>query len=324
MPGRPTNQPRFVYTGFQSPNFTQVPDDLFDVLLPELSDPELRVLLYIIRRTYGFKKESDEISLRQMVDGITTRDGRVLDRGVGVSKASVARALQGLQAKGIVIATRNRSTARGNEPTTYALRFRAAPCLTTETRGGVSAVRQALVSPADPQYTDKQHTVLSSKANRLKKREIGHGGAPSVVGNLLRSRYAQAVTPIKTSVKQAGKITAEQGSVPRPLRGASRRVSVGSLVIHQAVEEISDELHDQQHVRSNITRALRLQVRSGLAKAAFVGTLYEARSITRDRLRSPSRGRRVTRAMPYLFAVLKDLLKLSGDGESGEVSDSAA
>ncbi len=44
------------FSGFTSPNFTQVPDELFDVLMPQISDAELRVLLYIIRRTFGFKR----------------------------------------------------------------------------------------------------------------------------------------------------------------------------------------------------------------------------------------------------------------------------
>src|SRR5919199_60510 len=148
----PQQKPAFVFGGFDSPNTTQVPDAFFDVVAPELSEAELRVALYIIRRTFGFKKDSDTISLRQMVEGITTRDGRVLDEGVGVSKATVARALQGLQKKGIIIAQRNSSVERGNEPTTYRLHFKGDPSLTSATRG-ISAARQGLVSPADPQQT---------------------------------------------------------------------------------------------------------------------------------------------------------------------------
>nr|MDP9471051.1 replication protein [Chloroflexota bacterium] len=64
------------FDGFASPNFTQVPDELFDVLMPQLSDAELRVLLYIVRRTFGFKRDADAISLSQMVSGITTREGQ--------------------------------------------------------------------------------------------------------------------------------------------------------------------------------------------------------------------------------------------------------
>src|SRR5215213_6455512 len=84
------------FDGFGSPNYTQVPDELFDVLAPTLSEAELRVLLYIVRRTFGFKKESDDISLKQLVDGIKTRDGRVLDRGAGVGKTAAIRAVKGL------------------------------------------------------------------------------------------------------------------------------------------------------------------------------------------------------------------------------------
>ena len=62
------------FQGFRSPNYTQVPDELFDELMSELSGAELKVLLYIIRRTFGFKKDSDNISLSQICNGITTRD----------------------------------------------------------------------------------------------------------------------------------------------------------------------------------------------------------------------------------------------------------
>jgi hypothetical protein len=51
------------FRGFLSPNYTSVPDELFDELLPELSGSELKVLLYIIRRTFGFKRDADTISL---------------------------------------------------------------------------------------------------------------------------------------------------------------------------------------------------------------------------------------------------------------------
>ena len=74
--------PAFVLGGFDSPNTTQVPDAFFDVVAPQLTEAELRVALYIIRRTFGFKKDSDTISLRQMVEGIVTKDGRIRADGV--------------------------------------------------------------------------------------------------------------------------------------------------------------------------------------------------------------------------------------------------
>src|SRR5579862_6559505 len=105
------------FRGFQSPNTTPVPDELFDKLLPDLVGSELKVLLYIIRRTFGFKRDSDTISLSQMLHGIRTRDGRQLDRGVGLSKKSLLQAINSLEAKHIVLTHRRRSQAKGDEPT---------------------------------------------------------------------------------------------------------------------------------------------------------------------------------------------------------------
>lgn len=110
--------------GFPSPNYTQVPDLLFDYWLPELSHAELKVLLYIIRRTLGFKKDADNISLKQMVKGITTRDGRVLDRGTGLSEKSVTVAVKSLEEKKLIIAERRSDAHRGDLPTTYGLNIR--------------------------------------------------------------------------------------------------------------------------------------------------------------------------------------------------------
>src|SRR5205823_5102247 len=76
------------------------------------------------RRTFGFKKDSDSISLRQMVEGITTRDGKRLDHGTGLSMPTVTAAVKSLVERGIIIATRNQSAERGDEATTYELRFR--------------------------------------------------------------------------------------------------------------------------------------------------------------------------------------------------------
>src|SRR5689334_15708261 len=91
-----TTSPKFHYKGFSRPNTTPVPDDIFDIIAPQLTEAELRVLLYIVRRTFGFKKESDAISLTQMVDGIKTKDGKVLDRGTGMSRPGVMKGCAGL------------------------------------------------------------------------------------------------------------------------------------------------------------------------------------------------------------------------------------
>ena len=69
--------------GFSRPTYTQVPDELFDELFPRLGEAELKALLYIVRRTFGFKREADSISFNQFLQGHRSQDGRVLDHGCG-------------------------------------------------------------------------------------------------------------------------------------------------------------------------------------------------------------------------------------------------
>jgi phage replication O-like protein O len=126
------NQVKF--PGFQFPTTTPVPDKVFDVLMPQLSGAELKVLLYICRRTFGFKKESDTISLHQIATGIKTRDGRVLDGGTGLCKRHVIRALKVLEKKNIIKVTRKVDETGLNEVNTYSLNI-------SETGRGVGTKR---------------------------------------------------------------------------------------------------------------------------------------------------------------------------------------
>jgi hypothetical protein len=78
----------FQFEGFETPKSTLVPDVVFDRLLTKLGEAELKALLYIIRRTFGFKKDRDPVSFNQFLRGITTKDGEVQDEGCGKGVAS--------------------------------------------------------------------------------------------------------------------------------------------------------------------------------------------------------------------------------------------
>jgi len=71
------------------PNSTQIPDVILDRWMAVLSGAEFKVLLYIARRTYGFGKDSDDISLNQLARGIRRRDGTSLDGGTGLSRSGL-------------------------------------------------------------------------------------------------------------------------------------------------------------------------------------------------------------------------------------------
>lgn len=111
------------FSGFAFPTTTQVPDQVFDELLPRLSGAELKVLLYICRRTFGFKKRKDSVSLDQIANGITTRGGKILDNGTGLSRRHVQRVLKSLEDKNIIRVERSLTEDNVNEVNVYSLNF---------------------------------------------------------------------------------------------------------------------------------------------------------------------------------------------------------
>jgi hypothetical protein len=100
------------------PNTVQIPYILLDMIIPQLSEGEARCLLYVARRTFGFKKEKDVISLSQFERGIAQRDGKVLDLGTGLSRPVITKALENLVCGGFL---KKQKTRLGSE---YELNFK--------------------------------------------------------------------------------------------------------------------------------------------------------------------------------------------------------
>jgi len=327
-----TDETSFEYEGFSNPNGTIVPDDVFDVLMPRLADAELRILLYIIRRTFGFKKNSDDISLRQMVEGITTRDGRVLDSGTGLSKPTVARGLVGLREKRIIVATRNRSVERGNEATSYRLRFKGETDSATEVTGdprenpgriplshqrdkGLSHDKdKGLSHQRDTQQTVKQQTEISHsnirKTNRSKDDFVDNSRSQPISNGEGRATTRIGVGTYH-GVEDLGSLMArvapqldEIAPAKRP-RGRPRKMPNVSPEIYEAVvgviQDYSRKLGDGEHLPSNITQAVNLIVASGCDFNTFYMHVIDAYKITSQRNGLENRSR-------YFFTVLRDSL----------------
>ena len=124
--------------GFALPNYTQIPNVLFDDLLPHLSLGELRVLLYLLRRTLGFHKDRDAVAISQLRDG------------TGLNRSTVVAAVRGLEAKRLILAERRTSDDHGHEANVYSVRFRDTPWLEKPTSPSRKSTTP-LVAPSDPQ-----------------------------------------------------------------------------------------------------------------------------------------------------------------------------
>lgn len=75
-----------------APNYTQVPNEMLDNWLPLLGEGELKVLLVVIRKTFGWHRafEGDQISLTQF------------EKHTGMKRTNIIVAIKSLISKGII------------------------------------------------------------------------------------------------------------------------------------------------------------------------------------------------------------------------------
>lgn len=92
---------------FQRPNYTQTPNDFFDEIAKTLKEGELRVLLVVMRQTFGWQKRWDRISLSQ------------LEQKTGMCRDSVNNALKSLIEKKLII--KHKEGAIGRQKCWYTL-----------------------------------------------------------------------------------------------------------------------------------------------------------------------------------------------------------
>ncbi len=110
------------FRGYRGPRFTPLPDEFLDHQLADLTSAEAKVMLFLFRKTYGYRKSGDRVSFAQLQFGTVAADGTIIDRGTGLSKATIWRALKGLQKKGLIEVYRQ--TTRAGDPDVNYYRIR--------------------------------------------------------------------------------------------------------------------------------------------------------------------------------------------------------
>lgn len=313
---------RSTFQGFQGPNYTIVPDELFDQLMVELSGAELKVLLYIVRRTFGFKRDSDNISLSQMLNGIQTRDGRTLDRGVGLSKKTLLQALNSLEERNVILTQRRQSAERGNEPTAYRLNVReplgreeTPPPLGEKLRQGVGEEipPRARGKNSPTQDTVKQETVKNlSKFRKVDAEQDTETAGPGPTHQPSdASRSTRGPEAIGTTLARRR---------PPPVASA---YSTDRQTILAYIQDFAREFNDQAPLRSSVSRAYNIYRRSGTSLETFIAAMYSSRAKVKERTGSirataPGTGtsRPVKTKMGYWYACLERELGLAPTAET--------
>jgi replication protein O len=302
------------FGGLDAPAYTQVPDDLVDWVMAYLTGAELKVLLYIVRRTFGFKKAADAISIEQLCNGIVTHDGRRLDLGTAMKRSTVLEALRSLRQKNLIVARPQSDVLTGSRPTMYALNLR--------TRGpdlGPDDARMPGMPEHTPGYARAYPPVRQGIPGSMP--DDDRGVRPGIPPGYALA-YPQETVEQETVKQETGlsKISKAPQIVDNMRIGdapdaAAADDEMPSALIAQVMGGYSLMFHDRTHERSNCTRAMRLWRESRLDEETFVDVLHEARRITQQRgniEREATDGspEGTKNRMPYYFKVVEDLVAM--------------
>ncbi len=274
---------------------TATPDWLFDEVAPDLAKAPLKVLLYIVRRTSGFRKSADAISLNQFQHGIITRDGRQLDKGCGVTnRTALLRALDDLEARGLIAHQDTIHADGGNATTIYYLlgpgqgggAVSAPPPVPQDSRGGVPLAHPPGVPLAHPQQTDVP-------TNRKIERSL----PPTPVAPIAEPRTGDEAG------QRDGDPAPDDAGVPAAPAQAQRRIDADYQALAGPISALVERLGDGAPPWASVSRGYGLMARAGLDLPAFLALLNEAELLMRPSLPH------IEKPLAYLFRVVESLMR---------------
>lgn len=93
------------FQGFDGPkqNWSRLPHQLIEELPKIDSLAEMKVILYILRHTWGYGDESKRITVDEFVNGRKRKDGTRIDNGCGIASNSVRSGLRKAEEHGYIL-----------------------------------------------------------------------------------------------------------------------------------------------------------------------------------------------------------------------------
>lgn len=225
------------------PNFTMFPNVLLDKLMGPLSPTEWTVLCYIVRRTYGFDEDRAVIPFSQMESGKKGKDGRMLDRGTGIGRTALGKAVYALERVGIL-----KAEGKNTQAKTYCLNLDADIDKVTD------AELARYRSDFDARMTSNQPRLGMELPSPVRPERPAQPAPPRAeqrqkTSDIQRRALAHEMVPPKTvrEKKLAGLLRdvamLQRGTIAISLDSVSRRSGVDpDLLLRMVAGEVTPEL----------------------------------------------------------------------------------
>lgn len=158
----------------KSPNYTQVPNELFDEWMLKLTPAEFKIIMKICRNTFGWQKEKDQISISQ------------INKYTGLSRVSICSGIKKLEEYDLIECHRS-----NNKTTCYRVRVDATSKLSLPVDGNLvnSVYHTSKLSLPDDAKTSKLslHTKESNINKVLNKNNTSDNSNKEFYNAVLKS-----------------------------------------------------------------------------------------------------------------------------------------
>lgn len=154
--------------GIHAPNYTQIPNIIFDYWMNVLTPGEFKVLLCICRKTFGWNKASDQISAKQIVEM------------TGLSKHGIKKTLEKLIEHGLVNKFKSKTDWGDDAPNEYSINVEAEK-IPPPTQLSYPPVGNSVAHPVGnsvaPQKKDTTKETIQKKTSKDKKDAFANASA---------------------------------------------------------------------------------------------------------------------------------------------------
>lgn len=140
------------------PNYTQIPNVIFDYWMAQLTPAEFKVLLCICRKTFGWQKKRDRISLRQ------------IEKMTGLTKPSIIKNVEKLIELNLVTKIKFKDEFDGSDaPNQYEINVVAAQGNLDEHQKNIGGSKLSIPPPVYSEYPPLVNSVYTQKKDITKE-----------------------------------------------------------------------------------------------------------------------------------------------------------
>lgn len=173
------------FNGFNEPaeNWSKLPHQFIDILSDIETIGEMKVLIYTLRHTWGYRDEYKKITLDEFQNGRKRRNGSRIDKGTGLSKPTIIDGIKRAVAHGFLFEYVDNSD-RARVEKYYSLTEQGLKDFTSDVKSFNTGGKKILHRSEKETLQKDNHETTAPKSEQIKplhsQTDNGNGGSQNI------------------------------------------------------------------------------------------------------------------------------------------------